>query len=518
MKTRLLLTSLMMYLACTNMMAQQAATVKSFTMTTDHIPSGDRRNDMNGVPCALIKVQVLDDIERIEGNKIGDIVNMGVEKWIYMCKGSRNIRIHFKNHLPARIKFQDYKIGGLESNRVYELVIEASKPIVPDSKDVKGGNLQLRVSPSNATVYLWGDNMAKKAYRPQDDGILRVNLPYGRYHYQAQANGYNDSEGSVFVNDENRWETIALDVIKGDLTVSCPTKDAELYVDNQLVMRSGKSSDWVVSLTPGQHKLEARKKGYVSSAKNVIVIANQNNRVLLENLVSEADIKKMERQKQKEIEEKAKAEADSIAKVKAKEEKEQREKERIARRESLKKEIAQKESRIVVFGITGGYNMASAQFASKDGGETKALGGFHVGLTADFRLSDNFHLKSGLLYSAKGYKYENRRNDVNEKGNPQFVDIPVLASVRLPLSNELQLEINAGPYAALCVGGNVKDEYNYSAYDEKFSSAYSSFDYGLQGGIGLNIFYNFHVGVNYQMGMASDYSNRNLMIGIGYRF
>ena len=116
--------------------AQSAATVKSFTQTTDHIPGSDRRNDLNGVPCALIKVYVVDDIERIEGNKIGDVVKKGnVEKWVYMCKGSRNIRLHLKNHLPVRVMFQDYHINGLESNRVYELYIEIPDMSTPVQND-----------------------------------------------------------------------------------------------------------------------------------------------------------------------------------------------------------------------------------------------------------------------------------------------------------------------------------------------------------------------------------------------
>ena len=109
-------------------MAQKPATVKSFTATADHIPGKERRKDYSGVQCALVKVQVVDDITRVEGNKIGDIVNKGVEKWIYMCKGSRNVRIHLKNHLPVKVMFQNYKINGLESNRVYELVLE-----IPDA-------------------------------------------------------------------------------------------------------------------------------------------------------------------------------------------------------------------------------------------------------------------------------------------------------------------------------------------------------------------------------------------------
>ena len=104
--------------------AQKAAKVKSFTLTTDHISGSDRRKDLNGAFCALVKIQVVDNIERIEGNKIGSIVNRGVEKWVYMCKGSRNMKIHLKNHLPLKVMFQNYKINGLESNRVYEMLIE----------------------------------------------------------------------------------------------------------------------------------------------------------------------------------------------------------------------------------------------------------------------------------------------------------------------------------------------------------------------------------------------------------
>ena len=98
--------------------------IRNFSSTTDHIPGAERRNDLNGNPCALVKIQVVDDIERIEGNKIGKIVNKGVEKWVYMCKGSRNMKVHLKNHLPVAVSFRDYNILGLESNRVYELVLE----------------------------------------------------------------------------------------------------------------------------------------------------------------------------------------------------------------------------------------------------------------------------------------------------------------------------------------------------------------------------------------------------------
>jgi len=174
--------------------AQKAATVKSFTQTTDHIPVNDRRNDLNNNPCALVKVQVVDDIERIEGNKIGDIVNRGVEKWVYMCKGSRNMRIHLKNHLPVKVMFQDYHINGLESNRVYELVIEipdasASVPLAGTDIIAKQ-KLVINYAPTHAMVLV-----DSKPYR--GNGRIELQLPVGEHSYLIAADGYITAEASV---------------------------------------------------------------------------------------------------------------------------------------------------------------------------------------------------------------------------------------------------------------------------------------------------------------------------------
>lgn len=132
MNRRLIITLLLMALLSPVAVAQKAATVKSFTITTDHIGLNDRRKDYNGVPCALLKVFVVDDIDRVEGNVIGDVLKRGnVEKWIYLCNGSRNIRLHLRNHLPVKVMFRDYQINGLESNRVYELFVEISDISAP---------------------------------------------------------------------------------------------------------------------------------------------------------------------------------------------------------------------------------------------------------------------------------------------------------------------------------------------------------------------------------------------------
>lgn len=265
---------------------KDVVTVRGFAMTTDHIPSADRRKDFNGSYCALVKVQVVDDIDRVEGNVIGAVVNSGVEKWVYMCKGSRNMRIHLKNHLPVRITFKDYNINGLESNRVYELTLDIPNATAQASvPEVSSNDLRLKVTPENATVYVWGDDLSKKAYRPQDDGTVTIRLPYGRYHYLAKADGYNDLEGSVFVNDENKYETVRLAPLVGRLYIKCETKNIDFYANGKLLDKERSAKIWSGELPVGKYTIEARKDGYETDAKDIEVKAQQYENVSFEKLV-----------------------------------------------------------------------------------------------------------------------------------------------------------------------------------------------------------------------------------------
>ena len=190
MKERLFAIALLLFVFVLNATSQKTATVKSFIQTADHISGADRRNDLNGTPCALVKVQVVDDISRVEGNRIGEVVNKGVEKWVYMCKGSRNMRIHLKNHLPVKVLFQDYKINGLESNRVYELVIDANES---DANAMQ--RLVINYTPTDATVIV--DNKLIKG-----NGRIELNLPVGDHNYTIAAEGYVTAESTIRLNKD----------------------------------------------------------------------------------------------------------------------------------------------------------------------------------------------------------------------------------------------------------------------------------------------------------------------------
>lgn len=257
------------------------ATVKSFVQTTDHISGSDRRNDLNGTPCALVKVQVVDDISRVEGNRIGDIVNKGVEKWVYMCKGSRNMKIVLKNHLPLTIKFPDYKIKGLESNRVYELIIET-----PDAfRPVDNQKLIINYTPSHAMVLI-----DSKSYK--GNGRVEVELPVGEHSYTIAADGYGTAQSSVKLNKEapreitekllkEKDDDVPSDTIEipsnkivgvncNLLTLKVKPFYAKITIDGSTFDADGEG-ELTVPIEYGNHKIEVRAEGYTPVVSDVLI-------------------------------------------------------------------------------------------------------------------------------------------------------------------------------------------------------------------------------------------------------
>ena len=339
--------------------AQTGVTVSSFNETTDFIPLADQRRDLNGNLCAMIKVQVLDDISDVEGAVMGDVVTKGVEKRVYMAPKSRNLIVHFKNNLPIRIRFADYGVTELSANRVYELILN-----VPNSQQGQAP-------------------IAEQSYQER----------------QPEHESYEQTE--------------------------------------QPVVRRRQADD-------DDRPYDVRR--------------------------------------------------------------------RVAQRSAPAPKSKKKSGTTV--GLRAGYNMANASFSS-DYESPKAVSGFQVGLSLDVPFGTGVSFGTGLIYSARGYKYEGTK--VEEKANPSYIDIPLMLMLHLPMGESAEFQIGAGPYVGLCVGGKVTDEAN-DRYDESFSSAYSSLDYGAQVAAGLLISHTVYIGAGYQVGLTSSYQNRNLFVSIGLNF
>lgn len=104
----------------------QELTVKSLTADSSDLSARLKdyeRKDLNHNVCALLKIQMMDELERVEGNYIGDIVKRGVESWVYLTDGSKEVKLYPKAHFPLSIKFEDYGIRSLKGKSTYLLIL-----------------------------------------------------------------------------------------------------------------------------------------------------------------------------------------------------------------------------------------------------------------------------------------------------------------------------------------------------------------------------------------------------------
>jgi hypothetical protein len=119
------------------------------------------------------------------------------------------------------------------------------------------------------------------------------------------------------------------------------------------------------------------------------------------------------------------------------------------------------------FYVQGGANFAN--ISTSNNGETQdnnTLTTFNVGVMSRFGLTKVFDIEAGLLLQGRGAKSEtyftssNTDNYVKAKFNPYYIELPVNAVVKFPLSlsGKRNVFVHAGPYIAMGIGGKSKVE------------------------------------------------------------
>lgn len=110
------------FLAVAVSVSAQEVKVESFTIVPNDLTAKTNpRVDNNGKRCALVKIYVDDKITSVKGNVIGDIINEGMEKQVYMTSSSKQMVVSFEHHFPLTIVFDDYNYPELSSAMTYIL-------------------------------------------------------------------------------------------------------------------------------------------------------------------------------------------------------------------------------------------------------------------------------------------------------------------------------------------------------------------------------------------------------------
>lgn len=160
------------------------------------------------------------------------------------------------------------------------------------------------------------------------------------------------------------------------------------------------------------------------------------------------------------------------------------------------------------FGIKAGANFANQNGDTPPAFESKeSITSYHAGLVSEIKLFDSFAIQPELLYSTQGATYKNAVDEFkNELG---YLSIPVLA--KFYLSKSLSLEL--GPQASFL----LSERENVNFEDSK------TFEFGVVGGLGLNITKSLFIQARYGVGLTeaskdADIKNSTIQLSAGLMF
>lgn len=191
----------------------------------------------------------------------------------------------------------------------------------------------------------------------------------------------------------------------------------------------------------------------------------------------------------------------------------------------------------IEFGIRAGLNVSDLPNKVTYGGTTvkedlKAQAGFHVGGVVGIPITNGFYIQPGLMFSSKGARGVEEEDilgtttKISASYFPVYMEVPVLASFRADIVQNVKLNLNVGPYFAVGLGGNVKSEYTFTMNGSEMSQTdkmpffgtkkvteegaeiekgldAKRFDCGLSFGAGVTLFENYYVGLKYDLGLMN---------------
>ena len=158
------------------------------------------------------------------------------------------------------------------------------------------------------------------------------------------------------------------------------------------------------------------------------------------------------------------------------------------------------------FGIKGGVNFASLNGDDADGWDGRT--GFHLGLLAEFGLSESFAIQPEILYSAQGAEMD----DVTFKLD--YLTIPVMAKYFATDA----FSIEAGPY----IGFNTTSEWDLDGDTVDLKDETESTDFGVGLGLGYELPMGVFFQARYAMGLSdigsdADIKNSVFQLSVGYK-
>lgn len=172
------------------------------------------------------------------------------------------------------------------------------------------------------------------------------------------------------------------------------------------------------------------------------------------------------------------------------------------------------------FGIKAGVGLATVTGDGVSGTDKKNLVGAQAGIMADISFSDLISFHPELLYSQKGFRYENGSNYIQSRLS--YIDLPLLLRVKAD-----GLFFEAGPQVGFLAG--AKNESNFPGLvsgSNTSTDGTRKVDIGYIAGVGYQLPQGLEIGIRYNGGISdvadpsgsSKIRNSVFQFQVGYLF
>lgn len=132
-----IVTYLLFFMTPILMIAQGSFSIESFGREENSVAlkSVDRRTDLHGSSCALIKIITLDKNLTVEGDVVGDIVNKLNEYWVYVSSSAKSIKISSPDNGSCIVVFADYQTDPLTPALQYSLILKSPPKVITKQEE-----------------------------------------------------------------------------------------------------------------------------------------------------------------------------------------------------------------------------------------------------------------------------------------------------------------------------------------------------------------------------------------------
>ena len=181
------------------------------------------------------------------------------------------------------------------------------------------------------------------------------------------------------------------------------------------------------------------------------------------------------------------------------------------------------------YGVRTGLNLSKGYLQGGSSSYDFKVG-YQIGAQFDLNLCRSFSISTEIYYIEKGYKMSFNEDETelfSVKDNASYIETLLLASYRIPLSDNTEFQVNIGPYFAYGLNGK------WIMKNDNFHEEMSSFnkdmgikriDFGLSYGCAVT-FSDIYLGVSYERSFVNISQNKNanlkngsIVFCLGYNF